>query len=238
MGNSYFQFKQFRIEQDRCAMKMGTDAVLLGALAHQGNAKMILDIGTGTGVIALMLAQRFPDARVHGVEIEEQAFSQAAQNFQKSPWHDRMEIFHAAFQDYSKSPAKKYDLIVSNPPYFSNQLKSSNTRKSWARHDDHLSLNDLLHGVEQLLSENGLFWLILPLREMKRFKDLVGLGDLALQHEYLIRDQPGVKPHREICSFGKGRGYNMVSGEITLKEASGQAGSTYRDLVKNFLLHF
>ncbi|NHE59205.1 tRNA1(Val) (adenine(37)-N6)-methyltransferase [Cyclobacterium plantarum] len=237
MANSYFQFKQFRIEQDRCAMKMGTDAVILGALAHLGNAKIILDIGTGTGVIALMLAQRFPDARVHGVEIEAQAFSQAAQNFRKSPWNDRMEIFHAAFQDYSKSHSKKYDLIVSNPPYFSNQLKSSNARKNWARHDDQLSLKDLL-GVWQLLSEEGLFWLILPLREMRLFRDLAGQSGFSLQHEYLIRDRSGVNPHREICSFGKRDQYPKTSGEIILKQASGQADSSYRELLKNFLLHF
>lgn len=239
MGNSHFQFKQFSIQQDRCAMKMSTDAVLLGALAHQDNAALILDVGAGTGVIGLMLAQRFPGARVHGVEIDEQAHIQAAQNFQASPWKDRLEGYHAAFQDYVQSHAKtKYDLIVSNPPYFSNQLKSPNVRRNLARHDDQLSLKDLLQGVKQLLSEEGLFWLILPLKEMNLFKNMAVGADFSLRHEYQVFDQPGVYPHREICSFGRGEFFERVSAEILLKDASGEAGRTYSDLVKDFLLHF
>ncbi|SHN19910.1 tRNA1Val (adenine37-N6)-methyltransferase [Cyclobacterium lianum] len=238
MANSYFQFKQFRIEQDRCAMKMGTDAVLLGALAHLDKTKMILDIGTGTGVIALMLAQRFPEARVHGVEIEAQAFVQATQNFRDSPWRDRLEIDHAAFQDYALTRDRKYDLIVSNPPFFSGQLKSPDTQKSWARHDDQLSQKDLLLGVDQLLTEEGLFWLILPVREMRLFKTLAKQSGFVLQQEYLIRDRAGVDPRRQICSFGKGNRCPKPSGEIILKEASGGFHIDYRNLLKDFLLDF
>ncbi|MFT5773225.1 MAG: tRNA1Val (adenine37-N6)-methyltransferase, partial [Algoriphagus sp.] len=121
MGNSWFQFQQFRINQDRCAMKISTDAVLLGALAEADEPKHILDIGTGTGVIALMLAQRFSEAKIVAVELDEQAAMQAGENFEHSRFSEQLSISHAAIQDFSVS--NKFDLIVSNPPYFTAHLK-------------------------------------------------------------------------------------------------------------------
>lgn len=237
MANSYFQFKQFLIHQDRCAMKLSTDAVLLGALARQLSPEKILDVGMGTGVIGLMLAQRYPTSLVHGVEIEVEAFSQASENIQGSPWGQRVEIFNTSFQDYSNTTTQKYDLIVSNPPYFSNHLKSAIQSRNIALHDGQLSQKELLVGVKQLLSEEGLFWLILPVREMKLFVALAQYSKLCVLDRYLIRDRPESKPHREICSFGKGVEKGERLGKITLKENSGQYSQVYKELVKDFLLN-
>ncbi len=225
------------IHQDRCAMKLSTDAVLLGALAHQPSPEKILDVGMGTGVIGLMLAQRYPTSVVHGVEIEREAFYQASENIQGSPWRERMVIFNASLQDYSRNTLQKYDLIVSNPPYFSNHLKSENSGRNFAMHDEKLSQKDLLEGIKQLLSKDGLFWLILPVREMKRFRELTRHSSLCLSRRYLIRDSPQSDPHREICSFGKGLETGVILGEITLKDNSGQYSQIYGELVKDFLLN-
>ena len=129
MPNDYFKFKQFTIHQDKCAMKVGTDGVLLGAWAECANAKGILDIGTGTGLIALMIAQR-SNAKIDAVEIDETASKQAKENIKKSLWNDRIEILNISFQDFSKSTNEKYDLIVSNPPYFQNSLYAPDEKRT------------------------------------------------------------------------------------------------------------
>ncbi len=225
------------IRQDRCAMKLSTDAVLLGALARQSHPEMILDIGMGTGVIGLMLAQRYPIARVHGVELEPEAFSQASENIQESPWKHRVAIFNDSFQHFSQNTDQKYDMIVSNPPYFSNHLKSANPGRNAALHDEQLSQKDLLKGAEQLLRKDGLFWLVLPPREMSLFKERAQRSKLYLQHRYLIRDQPHHNPHREICSYGMDLNTAELDGEITLKENPKRYSQAYHELVKDFLLH-
>ncbi|WP_092170642.1 tRNA1(Val) (adenine(37)-N6)-methyltransferase [Cyclobacterium xiamenense] len=236
MANSYFQFKQFLIRQDRCAMKLSTDAILLGALAQHPGPKQILDIGAGTGVIGLMLAQRFPDAEVHGVEIEQAAFTQASENIQQSPWKERMKLFHLPFQAYAKNSNQKYDLIASNPPYFANHLKSKDPGRNWALHDDQLSLTDLVKGVNRVLGKEGSFWLILPGTEMKRFAELALHSDLHRSVRYQIYDRPERPPHREICCFRKSVQPNSHSLGICLKDAAGQYSQAYRKLLHDFLL--
>ncbi|MEE0972800.1 MAG: methyltransferase, partial [Paludibacteraceae bacterium] len=159
MRNSFFRFKQFTVYQDRCAMKVGTDGVLLGVLADVSKATRILDIGTGTGLIALMLAQRQKDAHVDAIEIDEQAAQQAQENIAQSPFC-YIHVHTTALQAYNST--QPYDLIVSNPPYFVDSLKAPNAARNLARHTDSLSFADLLQGAERLLHNDGCFWVILP----------------------------------------------------------------------------
>jgi tRNA1Val (adenine37-N6)-methyltransferase len=167
-----FIFKQFTIEQDRCAMQVGTDGVLLGAWADTENALKMLDIGTGTGIIAIMLAQKAVNRKgveVHAVEIDEMAFFQAHKNMANAPFAKRLTAFHDSIQDYAKKADDQYDLIVSNPPFFTGGTFSTNQDKNNVRHTVKLPHGDLLHATRQLLSKTGKFCVILPLIEGMRF---------------------------------------------------------------------
>ncbi len=146
-----FYFKQFTVQQDRCAMKIGTDGVLLGAWAEVTGARQVLDIGTGSGVIALMLAQRAEKALIHAVEVDEDAYGQACENVQAAPWAGRMSVFHAAIQDYVQTSGQQYDLIVSNPPFFSGGTFSASQDRNSVRHTVKLPHGDLLQAVRKLL---------------------------------------------------------------------------------------
>ena len=164
--NLGFQFKQFFVRHDRCAMKVGTDGVLLGCwsgydaaaagsptIPHRYHYARCLDIGTGSGLIALMLAQRFPDALIDAIDIDKAAVEQAAENFAASPWSDRLHAFHVRLQEWQSHSAPS--LIVSNPPYFQNSLKNPDKGRQTARHTDTLSFCELIHHSTRLLSENG-----------------------------------------------------------------------------------
>lgn len=170
MSNQTFAFKQFKIVQDKCAMKVGTDAVLLGSWVNASNAKTILDIGTGTGIIALMLAQKSP-ARIDAIDIDLNAFIQATENVNDCSWKDRIEVHHISLQQFAKESDHKYDLIVSNPPYFIDSSKASEESRTNARHTDQLPFKDLLDGVLQLLNPNGKFYVILPTKESELFRE-------------------------------------------------------------------
>ena len=167
-----FTFKQFSIYQEHCAMKVGTDGVLLGAWVDISDTKTLLDIGTGTGVIAIMLAQRNSQAIVHGVEVDELSHQQAEENMKASPFADRLETYHIDIQSYAKITDRKYDLIVSNPPFFSGGTLSATQDKTNVRHTVKLPHGDLLLSVKNLLTDNGRFCVILPLIEGLRFKEL------------------------------------------------------------------
>lgn len=174
-----FQFKQFEIHQDKCSMKIGTDGVLLGSWVDVEGAEHILDIGTGSGVIGIMLGQRNTNAIIHGVEIDKLSFEQTQENMSKCPWADRLRAFHTSVQDFANLSAARhearkgpYDLIVSNPPFFSGGTFSFKQDRNSVRHTVKLPHGDLLSAVRTLLSEKGRFALILPLIEGLRFKEL------------------------------------------------------------------
>jgi tRNA1Val (adenine37-N6)-methyltransferase len=169
MPGTSFAFKQFLIKQDKCAMKVGTDAVLLGAWVIPNGSKQILDIGTGTGVVALMLAQK-TQATIDAIDIDEDAFSQAKQNVNESKFISQISVIHTSLQNYSKSTNKTYDLIVTNPPYFEQSLKSTDEQRSFARHADVLPFEELIDGVIKLLNVKGKFCLILPTLEAEKFR--------------------------------------------------------------------
>ena len=170
MASDQFQFKEFTILQNRCAMKVGTDGVLLGAWTNTNNTQKILDVGTGTGLIALMLAQR-SQATIDAVEIDQDSAIQARENVEKSPWKDRIKIHHAAIQDYKNYAQKQYNLIVSNPPFFENASKSLTRSRTVARHTDFLSQSDLLKITEKLLDSAGKLAVIYPCDEANKFQE-------------------------------------------------------------------
>ncbi|MGD2034064.1 MAG: methyltransferase [Bacteroidales bacterium] len=161
MANDYFQFKKFMIRQDKCAMKVGTDGVLLGAWATVENTRRVLDIGTGTGLIAIMLAQR-SNAFVDAIEIDETAANQAKENSLESPWDQRVRIYNLSLQDFLTHYDLHYDLIVSNPPYYSNSYCSPDRKRKLARQDEMLNTDDLFIAVSKMLSDRGRFATICP----------------------------------------------------------------------------
>ncbi|WP_026950504.1 tRNA1(Val) (adenine(37)-N6)-methyltransferase [Algoriphagus mannitolivorans] len=235
MGNSWFQFQQFKIHQDRCAMKISTDAVLLGALTDCGKAENILDIGTGTGVVALMLAQRAPKANIIAVEIDSDAAEQAKENFEESPFSSRLELFYGRFQDYSSED--QFDLIVSNPPYFSDHLKSPDPKRNKALHTDELSFADLATNTKALLKPNGQIWIILPPRQMEELRGVfkgVGLDEFE---RVIIRDREDSRVLREVSAFSFS-GQKSKSRNLVLKNADGSYTEEYRQLISGFLLGY
>jgi len=163
MANNYFSFKQFTIYQDKCAFKVGTDGVLLGAYADVTGTTNVLDVGTGSGLIALMIAQRC-DAVIIAIEPDEESFNQACSNFLNSSWNNRIKSFNIDVQSYQPDNLK-FDLIVSNPPYFTGSLKNPDPRKSASRHNDSLSTFEMLGAVSRLLNEEGKFQVIMPYAE-------------------------------------------------------------------------
>ena len=240
MGNSYFQFKRFRIEQDQCAMKVSTDAVVLGAVSGQKTPKTILDIGTGTGVIALILAQRYPTAQVTALEIDDAACLQASQNVGCSPWLERIRVVCTSLQDYQQGE-DLFDLIVSNPPYFPGHLTSPDIRRNTALHQDSLTFDELITGVASLLHSDGEFWLILPERQMKDFEAKCHSAGFTAFNKLLIRHRKDTPILRVIQAYSKRHRNGNISPsaeELVIKADSGAFSSQYQLLLKDFLLHF
>jgi len=235
MGNSWFQFQQFRINQDRCAMKISTDAVLLGALAEANKPKHMLDIGTGTGVIALMLAQRFPDAYIEAVELDGQAALQARENFEQSRFSEQLYIHHSAIQDFL--PTDKFDLIVSNPPYFTAHLKGQLKERNQALHTDTLPFDVLLSQVLRLLKDSARFWLILPPYESSLFQKLAREKNLFPRRIFSLKDSPNKPINRELVEFSFEE-MELQNFNILLKNQDGSPSDSYSKLVSGFLLAF
>lgn len=230
MGN--FRFKQFEIEQDRCAMKVGTDGVLLGAWAQGG--RRILDIGSGTGLISLMMAQRFPEAEVVGIDMDADACGQARENVMASPFRDRVEIECCRLQDFGE--AGVFDAIVSNPPFFVDSLKNPDSKRTMARHTDSLPFRDLFAGVKRLLSDDGIFSAIVPVEVVGQF-----VAESCILGFYLIR-KCGVKtvvrkqPKRFMLSFAKHRISPYEDCVETMMDSHGNRSEWYRKITEEFYL--
>lgn len=187
MPNNYFRFKQFTVHQDKSAMKVCTDACLFGAwVASKTSAEKMLDIGAGTGLLSLMLAQKSV-ARIEAVEIDEHAFGQSQENFNASPWRERLKVFHSPVQAFNNG---KYDLIISNPPFYSNDLKSADSKRNLAFHSEALSLEDLMVSVKQLLAEPGSFAILLPFHRATYFENLAAKHGLYLHEKVLVKQTP------------------------------------------------
>ena len=199
--NKYFQFKQFRIEQQHAAMKVNTDGVLLGAWANIDGVDSVLDVGTGTGLIALMIAQRNNNSIITGIDIDEHAAVEAAENVRKSPWPDRISIQNISFQDFADTNSGKFSLIISNPPFFSNSVKNANVRVSAARHNHLLPFADMISGTLRMLNEKGHLSIILPVDEADLFIELAAKNGMFLQRIANVKPFPDKEPNRSLLEF-------------------------------------
>ncbi len=232
-----FQFKQFQIKQEKTAMKVGTDGVLLGAWADFSNSKSILDIGTGTGLIALMAAQKTTNSEITAIEIEENAFLQAKENFEQSVWNKRITLINSSFQDFVKNSNKKFDFIVCNPPFFSNSLKNPNIAKSMARHNDFLPFQDLFGGVENCLNENGKFSLIFPSDSINFVIKIANDNNLFCSKITYVKPNPDKEPKRILIEFSKFKTCQIVSNIISIETGVRHNYSQeYINLTKDFYL--
>ncbi len=238
MPNTSFAFKQFIVKQDKCAMKVGTDAVLLGAWVLPNGSKHILDIGAGTGVIALMLAQK-TEAHIDAIDIDEEAVSQAKQNVLDSKFANQITVTQTSLQQYSKDSTQKYNLIVTNPPYFEQSLKSTDEQRSHARHADVLPFEELLDGVLKLLDEKGKFCLILPTLEAEKFRALAEKRGLHLSKLLRVKsriDKDTDKRH--LMQFEvKPTEFSEKTIAIELEERH-QYTEDYKDLTKDYYINF
>jgi len=232
MANPYFKFKKFTVWQNKCAMKVGTDGVLLGAWANANYPESILDIGTGTGLVALMLAQRF-DAFVTAIEIDEDAYYQATENVRLSPWSNRIQVVHGDFTTYH--PAISYDLIVCNPPYFVDSLKSPDDSRTTARHNQSLTYNDLFEGVSLLLKENGTFCLIIPTDVAEQVTITASNFNLYTAKRLNIKTAPGKFPKRCMLAFGFDK-VDCITNELLIEIERHKYSNEFIALAKDFYL--
>ena len=232
-----FQFKQFSVEQDRTAMKIGTDGVLLGAWTSiENNPFSILDIGTGTGIIALMLAQRSSAEQIDALEIDEDAYEQATDNFENSPWNDRLFCFHAGLDEFVEEPEDEYDLIVSNPPFYGEDYKSSNDQRDLARFQDAMPFEDLIEAAALLLSENGIFSVIIPFKEESTFLALANEYELFPLQLTRVKGTPTSEIKRSLLAFSRNEITNFPIDELIIETARHIYTPEYIALTKDFYL--
>lgn len=236
MANPYFRFKKFTIYHDKCAMKVGTDAVLLGAWAETSLCKSILDIGTGTGIIALMLAQR-SFAEIDAIDIDEEAYIQATENVAASPFSERIKVTHSSCTDFvTSNPQKKYDLIVSNPPYFINSLKCPDNKRTVARHTDTLRLPDLIREACTLLAPAGRIALVLPYEQLDEVGELASINHLYIHRQTDVIPVPGAQPKRLLIELSVTEENIRKRDILIIEEARHQYTPEYIALTKEFYL--
>jgi len=233
-----FKFKQFDVVQSGCAMKINTDGVLLGALANADHPQTILDIGTGTGVIALMLAQRFKDAKIDAVEIDQSAAETAGSNFKNSPFSERLTIYPSGFADFfDQYPYKKYDLIVSNPPFYINSLKSPEAKKELAKHADRNFFSDLISYAAKGLTGKGVICLILPLDTVALVKDIAFKNGLSQKKKTVIFSYQNSESHREIIFLSQG-GNKVTDDQFVIYQSPKVYTEQYQETLKDFFTIF
>ncbi|WP_144891256.1 tRNA1(Val) (adenine(37)-N6)-methyltransferase [Flavobacterium tiangeerense] len=234
---SKFQFKQFAVEQDRCAMKIGTDGVLLGAWTPiSNNPFSILDIGAGTGIIALMLAQRSNAEQIDALEIDEDAYEQATDNFENSLWSDRLFCYHAGLDEFVEEPEYEYDVIVSNPPFYTEDYKTDNEQRDIARFADAMPFEELIEAADLLLSENGIFSVIIPYKEEENFLALAVAYELYPLKITRVKGTPTTEIKRSLLAFTRKETTNFAVDELIIETARHVYTPEYIALTKDFYL--
>jgi tRNA1Val (adenine37-N6)-methyltransferase len=233
--NNYFKFKQFTVIQEHSAMKVGIDSVLLGAWAGIQEAQTILDVGTGTGLIALMMAQR-SDANITAVEIDESACREALMNVHNSQWPDQIEVLHTTFQEFEKATDQRFDCIVSNPPYFENSSRPDDLNRRNARHNDELPFTNLIEGSMRLLRENGHLSVILPVDISEKFIRKAATLGLFLNRTTWIKHKPEKPYHRRLLEFSRNK--TALEESILVIESNREYTEDYKKLTREFYLAF
>ncbi|SFB12273.1 tRNA1Val (adenine37-N6)-methyltransferase [Flavobacterium swingsii] len=232
-----FSFKKFSVQQDKTAMKVGTDGVLLGAwtpINHNPNS--ILDIGTGTGLIAIMLAQRTSAEQIDALEIDDNAYEQATDNFENSPWSDRLFCYHAGLDEFVEEPEDEYDLIVCNPPFYTEDYKTDNDQRDLARFSDAMPFEELIQAADLLLSENGIFSVIIPFKEEEIFIALANEFELYTIKITRVKGTPTSEIKRSLLAFSRSKQDNFPIDELIIETARHIYTEEYIALTKDFYL--
>ena len=234
--NKPFKFKQFTVHQDRCAMKIGTDGVLLGAWTKlDKNPESILDIGAGTGIIALMMAQRSNAEVIDAIEIDANAHEQCVENFEGSPWGNRLFCYHAGLDEFVDEIEEKYDLIVCNPPFYAETVSSGNLQRDQARQNDYLPFDDLLKGVANLLAEKGRFATIIPFKEEANFIALATSFELYPNRCLNIKGNEKAEIKRSLLEFTFKKKFCVIE-ELIIEKERHVYTTDYVNLTKDFYL--
>jgi tRNA1Val (adenine37-N6)-methyltransferase len=242
MPNSYFQFKQFTVQQEKTAMKVCTDACLFGGWAaneiEKGKveSERVLDIGTGTGLLSLMLAQK-TNAVIDAVEVDDAAAQQAAENFEASAWRDRLSVHRSSVQEFSTLVNQKYDIIISNPPFFKSSLKSDNLRKNLAKHTPSLAFEELAGIVSNLLKPEGVFYLLLPCFEFQVFIEVARQQNLFLHKLVNVQQTPAHPYFRTMGAFAKQEVPEVEPHRIIIKDAPNQYSEDFIQFLKDYYLY-
>lgn len=242
MRNNYFSFKRFTVQQQHCAMKVCTDACLFGAWLAEKTTRFpkkalrILDIGTGTGLLSLMVAQKFKAAKIDAAEIDEPAAMQAANNFEASPWKERLKVFNESIQHFNQSTNQLYNLIICNPPFFENDLKSCDDKRNIALHGEALSLEELVSIIDARLSEDGNFAVLLPYHRTGFFEQLAAERKFYLKEKILVKQTPKHNYLRSMLLFCRQK-IKVTEKEITIKNESNIYSAEFTALLKDYYLN-
>jgi tRNA1Val (adenine37-N6)-methyltransferase len=232
-----FSFKKFSVQQDKTAMKVGTDGVLLGAWTPiNHNPNTILDIGAGTGLIALMLAQRTSAQQIDALEIDEDAYEQATDNFENSPWSDRLFCFHAGLDEFVEEPEDEYDLIVCNPPFYSEDYKTNSEQRDLARFQDAMPFEELIEAADLLLSENGIFSVIIPYKEEEKFIALAILAELYPLKITRVKGTSTSETKRSLLAFSRAKITPIPTDSLVIETSRHNYTAAYTALTKDFYL--
>ena len=242
MANNYFQFKQFIIHQDRCAMKVTTDGCLFGAWVGKkirgmkSEVRNIFDVGTGTGLLSLMIAQQ-TNTNIDAIEIDKETYEQAKENIAKSPWADRINVIHGDVKEFSG--LMQYDIIISNPPFYENELKSGNNQKNKAHHDEGLLLEDLLTIIQQNLKPVGEFYLLLPYKRNDEIETCFTKNKLTITQKTLVKQSTQHSYFRILLSgkHSEKKKQTFITSEIAIRNKEEKYTPGFIDLLKEYYLH-
>ncbi len=233
-----FQFKKFVVNQEKSAMKIGTDAVLLGAWTPiENNLFTVLDIGAGTGILALMMAQRTNAQQIDAIEIDENAYEECVENFENSTWSDTLFCYHAGLDEFMEEPEDEYDLIISNPPFFTENYFSDNEKRDLARFENALPFTDLIEAADLLLSENGIFSIIIPFKEEAKFIDLCASVHLFPFKITRVKGTATAEIKRSLMAFSRFE-KTVIMDELIIEISRHVYTPEYIDLTKDFYLNF
>ncbi|MBK0371121.1 tRNA1(Val) (adenine(37)-N6)-methyltransferase [Flavobacterium agrisoli] len=232
-----FSFKRFTIQQEKTAMKVGTDAVLLGAWTPIDHHPFsVLDIGAGTGILALMIAQRSAAEQIDALEIDENAYEQAVENFENSPWSDRLFCFHAGLDEFIEEPEEQYDLIVSNPPFYAEDYKTESQQRDLARFQDAMPFEELVEATDLLLSENGVFAVIIPFKEESKFIALAQEVDLFPIKITRVKGTAKSPIKRSLLAFSRSQSLQPEIDELVIEIERHVYTPDYKALTQDFYL--
>ena len=234
--NKPFQFKQFSVNQDQCAMKIGTDGVLLGAWTSiENNPFSVLDIGAGTGILSLIIAQQSQAQVIEALEIDDLAYEQCVDNFEQSPWNDRLFCYHASLEEFAEEIEDTYDLIICNPPFYSETYKTENSQRDLARFQDAMPFEHLLESVITLLSEDGLFSVIIPFSEEDKFIDLASRVALFPKRRTRVKGTPESEVKRSLIEFSFSK-TEIITSVLIIETSRHNYTEDYINLTKDFYL--